>query len=142
MSAATERRACLQAADLAGQLAARDAGGPAAAGAQRLAELEAALAAAQARVGELEAAAENFKNLPALGPRPRRNENKENVGGANGPPAGPALAAVRKPRAGALGSRNDAGEGKVRVRVLLVYMFSFARQQRATLPSQFHCNDQ
>lgn len=103
----------MQAADLANQLAARDAGGSAGADAQRAAELEAALAAAQARVGELEAAAEGLKN-PPLGPRPRRNENKENAGAANGPPAGPAQAPARKPRAGALSSRNDAGEGKVR----------------------------
>ena len=104
----------MQATDLAGQLAACDAGGPAAANAQRLAELEAALAAAQARVGELEAAAAPAAPAPALGPRPRRNENKENAGAANGPPAAPAQAAARKPHANALGSRYDTGEGKVR----------------------------
>jgi hypothetical protein len=73
------------------------------------AELEAALARARA--------AEAPPAPPALGPRARRGENKENAGGGSRP-ASPAPAA-RKPRAGggAPPGRGEAGDAKARARV-------------------------
>jgi len=73
------------------------------------AELEAALARARA--------AEAPPAPPALGPRARRGENKENAGGGSRP-ASPAPGA-RKPRAaggGALPGRGEAGDAKARAR--------------------------